>query len=1131
MTRRRARGATWPPRRGTRWRGPRRGWRLGRFLGFLTGATLLAAVAVGALQHRLRQGPLPLPAVAELAQAWLNADAGGLSYRVGGAVFTLGAPGAPSGLVLTDLAVIGPEGATLAAAPRVSMDLEIGDLLAGRIRPRGLTLAGVSLTLERRPDGGVGLMPGEMAEGGAEPAAAAALLEAPTGPFSRLRRLVADEAELVLRDAATGRAWRLADAHLEIRTEPGRHVAEARGRLSPLDAAAGATPARLAASGVRDRDTGALSLSARFEGLAPAQLAAAAPELAALSALEAPAAGEMRFARDGDGALEAFDATLRLGAGRVAGIEGPAGGFEAAEARLVWEPANERLRIDRLEARSAMGALAVSGAATPWPAGPDGTTPGWSVSLDLERLALTEAAGFDGPLAFSTGALEADVLPGRSRIEVVRLSLGSDALALEARGALQRGADGWTVAASLASEGFSTETLVRHWPPALAPGGRRWLVRNLRAGRVEGVTGWLWAAPGAAPEMTLDFGFAGLAAEVVPGLPPVTGAAGRGRATLARLDLDFSAGGATAPGGGRVDLAGSRFSIPGLWADPPMGEAALVARGAIGDVLALLDEPPLGLVSRLDAELPPLQGRAEVSAAVTLPLLEDLELTQIGVAAEAALTDLSGRVPGTDFEVEAERLILSADLEALRLEGPLRLAGLPARLEWVERYGGPQAPGRRLELSARMDRSALERLGLTAVRLTEGSIELSLTLEGVDRPRLSLEAALGGAALALPDLGWRKPAGAPGRLTASGVAAAEGFSVERFVLEAGDLSASGSAELGPGGGVRRIALSRLALAGALDVSLALDRDDEGGVEAEIGGGFVDLGAVSRRLGVSDREAASGDGAPFVAKLEVDRVVAAPGFALHRARGQMVRQGAVVRAQLRGDVNGGGPALVRYREEPGAEPLLSLRTTDAGRLLADLGLAGVAEGGRLQLRARLPREGEADATGVAEISGIRVADAAALGRVVERARAEGALEGEDPRVEGGYLFDEVRVSFSVVGTEIRVDDGLAVGPTLGVKVDGAYDPGSDRLDFDGVLTPAYAINGLLNRIPIVGLLFGGEGEGLFALTFTVRGQQGAPEITVNPLSVLTPGVLRRLLQPGEAAEDDEGPPDLFRKMEP
>ncbi len=1090
---------------------------------------LLAAVAVGALQHRLRQGPLPLPAVAELAEAWLNADAAVLRYRVGGAAFTLGAPGAPSGLVLSDLAVIGPAGGTLAAAPRLSMDLEIGDLLAGRIRPRGLTLAGVTLTLVRRSDGSVGLMPGEAAEGGAEPAAAAALLEAPDGPLSRLRRLVADEAELLLRDAMTGRAWRLADAHLEIRTQPGRHVAEARGRLSPLDAAAGATSARLAVYGERDRKTGALSLAARFEGLALEQLAAAAPELTALSALEASAAGEMRLAQGGDGALEAFDATLRLGAGRVAGIEGPAGAFEAAEARLVWEPRDQRLRIDRLEARAAAGALAVSGAVTAWPTAADATAPGWSVSLELERLALTEAAGFDAPLAFSRGALEADVLPDGTRIEVSRLALGSDALALEARGALQRGPDGWTVAASFASEGFSTETLVRHWPPALARGGRRWLVRNLHAGRVEGVEAWLWAAPDATPELTLDFGFAGLAAEVVPGLPPVTGAAGRGRATLKRLDLDFSAGGVRAPGGGRVDLAGSRFSIPGLWDAPPTGEAALAASGAIGDLLALLDEPPLGLVSRLDADLPPLLGRAEVVASVTLPLLADLKLTEIGVAAEAVLTDVSGRPPGADFDVQAERLTLEADLEALRLAGPIRLSGLPARLEWVERYGGPEAPGRRLGLSAQVDRSTLERFGVTASTLTEGAVELSLTLEGVDRPRLSLEAGLDGAGLALPALGWRKPAGAPGRLTASGAVGADGFSVERFALEAGDLSASGSAELGPGGELRRIALSRLALAGALDVSLALDRDAAGAIEAQVGGAFVDLGAVSRRLGVAEGEADPGDAAPFVAKLEVDRVIAAPGFALHRARGEVVRQGDVLRARMRGDVNGGGPALVRYRDEPGAEPLLSLRTTDAGRLLADLGLGGVAEGGRLQVRARLPREGAAAARGVAEISGIRVADAAALGRVVERARAEGALEGEDRQVEGGYLFDEVRVSFSMVGTEIRVEEGLAVGPTLGVKLDGAYDRDSDRLDFDGVLTPAYAINGLLNRIPIVGLLFGGEGEGLFALTFAVRGPQGAPEITVNPLSVLTPGVLRRLLQSGEVPE--EGPPDLFREMEP
>jgi hypothetical protein len=49
--------------------------------------------------------------------------------------------------------------------------------------------------------------------------------------------------------------------------------------------------------------------------------------------------------------------------------------------------------------------------------------------------------------------------------------------------------------------------------------------------------------------------------------------------------------------------------------------------------------------------------------------------------------------------------------------------------------------------------------------------------------------------------------------------------------------------------------------------------------------------------------------------------------------------------------------------------------------------------------------------------------------------------------------------------------------------------------------------VLNRVPIVGALLGGEGEGLIGVTFAVTGSADDPRISANPLSALTPGVLR------------------------
>ena len=59
-------------------------------------------------------------------------------------------------------------------------------------------------------------------------------------------------------------------------------------------------------------------------------------------------------------------------------------------------------------------------------------------------------------------------------------------------------------------------------------------------------------------------------------------------------------------------------------------------------------------------------------------------------------------------------------------------------------------------------------------------------------------------------------------------------------------------------------------------------------------------------------------------------------------------------------------------------------------------------------------------------------------------------------------------------------------------------------------PAYALNNLFSQIPVIGLILGGgRHEGLFAITFKVTGTTAAPTLTVNPLSAIAPGFLRKL----------------------
>jgi hypothetical protein len=50
--------------------------------------------------------------------------------------------------------------------------------------------------------------------------------------------------------------------------------------------------------------------------------------------------------------------------------------------------------------------------------------------------------------------------------------------------------------------------------------------------------------------------------------------------------------------------------------------------------------------------------------------------------------------------------------------------------------------------------------------------------------------------------------------------------------------------------------------------------------------------------------------------------------------------------------------------------------------------------------------------------------------------------------------------------------------------------------------------VLGNVPPVGkMLTGGEGQGVFAARYSITGSDDKPDVSVNPLSILTPGFLR------------------------
>ena len=82
-----------------------------------------------------------------------------------------------------------------------------------------------------------------------------------------------------------------------------------------------------------------------------------------------------------------------------------------------------------------------------------------------------------------------------------------------------------------------------------------------------------------------------------------------------------------------------------------------------------------------------------------------------------------------------------------------------------------------------------------------------------------------------------------------------------------------------------------------------------------------------------------------------------------------------------------------------------------------------------------------------------------------------------------------------------------------EIQGYIEKNSGLVSLSGTLVPAKMLNNLISKIPIVGNILVGEkaGEGIFGISFKMKGLPGKVKTTVNPIKTLTPRFISRALE--------------------
>ena len=1007
-------------------------------------------------------------------------------------------------LRLEDARLLHRSGTPILILPEARVGFDPESMLQGEVRPSTLLLSGARIDLTRNADGrldiGIGVTGATVIDG--LPALFAALDAALAQPaLSRLSRIETDAMTLTYSDRRLGRSWELGDGRLRLENR----AQELRAELGTTLAGTGINPAQAQITLVAQKGGAKARLSATVDRVPAGDLAALVAPLAPLGALEAAISGRLSAAIDANG-VTALEAALNIGAGALRPTpEAQPIAFDRAAMQVSYDPKRGRVNLTDVDIESSTLRLKASGHSYLTDAGgailtgplgarlPDA----FLTQVHIDEMQVDPAGLFVEPVRFGEGAIDLRLRLDPFTVDIGQVSLVEADRRLSARGTLSADDGGWTAAIDIALDRIGHRDLLSLWPVTLVRKTREWLEQNLLEGTLTDVQAALRLAPGKEPVLSLGYDFTATDVRFLRTLPPIRDADGYATIEGMTYTMVVSRGSVTPPLGGVIDMAGSVFSVLDITKRPAQAEVQLQTDSSLTAALSLLDEPPFGFLTKAGRPVDLGQGRARLNALLRFPLVPKL-----------AGPDVSFRVNGSVLGFASDRLIpgktvtapllnLTADPRGLRVSGPGAVGDVQFDVSFLQPFGR-DAPPASVEGTVELSRRTIEEFGIgipAAIADGSGVGTVTIDLPKGEPARLTLVSDLNRIRMALPGTGWTKPAGTQGRMEMRATLA-KPLRVDSLTVTAPGLQAEGTVELNADGTLAQAAFTSVALGDWMTGAVVV----EGRGAGRPVGIRVTEGRADLRRKPEDPGAGGGDGsAPDIPiSIALNSLQVTESIALTDFRGRFTP---------RGGFNGSFAALVNGQASVTGTVVptrngaaVRVQSDNAGGVLASAGVFSSARGGRLDLTLR-PRPQSGTYDGSADIRNIRVVDAPVLAELLNAVSVVGIIE----QLNGdGLQFGQALGEFILTPNAVQISRGSAVGASMGVSMAGVYGTESKELALQGVISPIYMLNG-------IGSILTRRGEGLFGFNYEVRGTSDRALVSVNPLSILTPGMFRDLFR--------------------
>ena len=1089
-------------------------------------------IGAGALAMRLAAGPMSIEFVKDDIEDAIGAARDGRAVKLGDISLQWLSSERRAIVVATDFDVFDDAGELVANAKRVEIQLDAGSLIRGNIEATGLVLDDGWIGVKNTAGGWTiaGDPIGSAFEPGSE-------TDASETDWLSVADVALRDVLATLREDADGLALRTIEfANFEIVVDgvEGREIARLKDAYGDLKRDPSGIGILIGGTNVAAEDA-----PGRFTiGLsAPADYSQIDAELGFLDwslqsvldwvpayrgSVEGFGADASLTFRVSDGkGLEALDFGVTAGAGRVLSLDQP------IDVSVLSMAGSYTLEQDRLMIE--IGELVSAQIAGPMTVTIDDALNGdglHAFSVESSHLDIDLRQYFSDKLSLDDVRANGTLALGSRELDLEQFTFSYAGATVSAAGRLARVEDQLdgelpievSLAASLSGELDITEVL-QFWPEDQGQGARRFVSRNVPLGTITDAKMDLEiardsTANGHLADEALNVSFTGenVGVKPLPDIPLITDATVSGLIKGNSVVLDFV--------GGVVEewtLKGGSVAYPQL---SPAGEDMILTvegAGPARNLLEIISDSRLQLRDRSGFDPATVSGTSEIKLELRRPALPDAPLSSIRYKGEGQLIEggIENLFAGLSISQSAAQI--EFDETQLRVFGDGVLHDGSLSYDWRFPFG-ENAPPAEISASSVITPDLLNHLGVSGRAYMTGNVPVDIvgTLRGKELQTVDVDLDFQEARLDVAELGWVKSFGDAAIANIVYERAEDEVVSARVNFSSPDASFVGAVSLADDGKLIGADIDRAKLADRFDVGGTALRTPAGGMRFDVSGDLLDLSQlVPNFAAIGGSEATKVDFGDVALTADISTLVLGSEIDLSDAKFALAAaENGLQTIDVQGKLPNESPFTAAYDASGLGDPAFIVTSGDAGFLPNLLFGSEFLQGGELQLTGTVGQDDLPTQVHVVVTDG-RLIQAPVVTQILSIA----SLRGLSDTLSGdGILFSSIEVPLSIKNGRYDIVGAKASGPALGLTAKGWINPSDGGIDVEGVLVPSFGVNSALGGLPLIGDLFvSRDGEGVFSLRYGVEGTLERAQVSVNPLSAITPGVLRRIFESPETAE--------------